>query len=219
MTITRSRIAAGGGANYVVFQSSGYSGLTVKDTEVMNLAGQVADRAIASFKGTNMTLTGCTCTARNAASRPGSTGRSRDSYARRLQQHSGNHATGVMSLGGTDHVVLAPQHVRMRDGQCSSAISVYPQNDYGGPNDDWTISGNLFNGGGYCVYLGYTPGRRRIAEHQHALHNNSFGTKYHPRCGLYGPVASWSWLPGTHGWETSGMHRANHSTVRPSRQG
>jgi hypothetical protein len=159
VTITRSRIAAGGGASYVVFQSSGYSGLTIKDTEVMNLAGQVADRAI-SFKGTNMTLTRAYVHGTQRGIETGQYTTIRDSYSDDFNNDSGNHATGVMSLGGTDHVVLRHNAFGCGTGECSSAMSVDPQNDSGGPNDDWTISGNLFNGGGYCVHLGYTPADR-----------------------------------------------------------
>ena len=40
VTITRSRITGGGGATYVVLQSSGSSDLRIKDTEVANRAGR-----------------------------------------------------------------------------------------------------------------------------------------------------------------------------------
>ena len=190
VTITRSRITDGGGATYVLVQDSGSSGLTVTDTEVTARPGQVADRAIASF-GTNMVLTRVYVHGTQRGIQTGDGTVVRDSYSDDFNNQSGNHATGVMSLGGTNHVVLDHNTFGCGTGQCSSAMSVYPQNDYGGPNDDWTITNNHFNGGSYCVYLGYTPGDGERPNTNIRFINNSFGTKYHPRCGEYGPVASW----------------------------
>ena len=174
-----------------MLQSSGSSDLRIKDTEVATAPGEVADRAISS-KGTDMTLTRVYVHGTQRGIETGRHTTVRDSYADDFNNASGNHATAVMSLGGTDHVVLRHNAFGCGTGECSSAMSVYPQRGFGGPNDDWTIDGNLFNGGGYCVYLGYSPADGESPNTNMRVTNNGFGDKYSENCGLYGPVASWS---------------------------
>jgi hypothetical protein len=194
VTITRSRIAAGGGASYVVLQSSG-SGLMITDTEITAKSGQVADRAVASF-GTNMTLTRVYVHGTQRGIQTGDGTTITASYSDDFNNASGNHATGVMALGGTNHVVLKANTFGCGTGECSAAMSVYPETDFGGANDDWTVNGNLFNGGSYCVYLGYSPADGESPNTNIRFTNNRFGTKYHAQCGIYGPVGSWSSATG-----------------------
>jgi hypothetical protein len=142
-----------------------------------------------------------------------------ESYSDNFYNSSQNHATAVMSLGGTQHVTLEHNAFGCDTGECSSAMSVYPQVDFGGPNNDWTIDNNLFNGGSYCVYLGYTPSAGESPNTNMRVTNNAFGVRYHPSCGLYGPVASWyagagdTWVNNT--WYAPGTAK-NARVVLPT---
>jgi Domain of unknown function (DUF4082) len=192
VTIKRSRILAPT-SDFAIQQASGYSGMTLSYIELAPQSGQHPDRAIASF-GTNMTIDHIYV---HGTQRGIATGRGTqvtNSYVDDLDNSSGNHATAVMSIGGIRDVVLRGNTFGCGTGQCSSAMSVYPETNFGGPNDNWTIDGNLFNGGSYCVYLGYTPPESPNTNMR--VTNNSFGTKYSSKCGDFGPVASWSWSTG-----------------------
>ncbi len=194
VTISRSRIESGAGQSYVLVQQSGADGLRVTDTEVTNRPGQIADRAIASL-GTGMILTRVYVHGTQRGIQTGNGTVVQDSYADDFLNDSSNHATAVMALGGTSHVHLTNNTFGCGTGECSAAMSVYPQNDFGGPNDDWTISGNLFNGGSYCVYLGYSPADGESPNTNMRMTNNYFGTKYDAECGVFGPVGSWGGSP------------------------
>ncbi len=195
VTISRSRIRAGNGLSYVVYQSPSSSGLSISDTEIANVPSQAADRAVSS-KGTNMTLARVYVHGTQRGIETGPYTTITDSYSDDFMNTSSNHATGVMSLGGTAHVTLRHNTFGCGTGECSAAMSVYPQTDFGGANSDWTIDGNLFNGGSYCVYLGYSPADGESPNTNMRVTNNGFGTKYRSQCGLYGPVGSWSWSAG-----------------------
>lgn len=216
VTIKRSRILSPT-ASYAVQLDGGFSGLSLSYVEVAPQSGQHPDRAIASF-GTNMSLDHVYVHGTQRGIATGDGTRVIRSYVDGLNNSSGNHATAVMSIGGVQNVTLRGNTFGCGTGQCSSAMSVYPENANGGPNDNWTIDGNLFNGGGYCVYLGYTPSAGESPNTNMRVTNNSFGTKYAARCGDFGPVASWSWSRGNvwtnNVWYAPGTRKNGHR-VRP----
>ena len=213
VTIKRSRILSGS-ASLAVLLESGYTGLTLSYVEVGPQPGQHPDRAIQS-DGTNMTVDHVYVhgTQRGVATGDGT--RVTNSYIDDLDNSSGNHATAVMSLGGVNNVVVQGNTLGCGTGECSSAMSVYPQ---WGPNDNWTIDRNLFNGGSYCVYLGYSPASGESPNTNMRVTNNGFGTKYTTNCGIYGPVASWSWSTGNtwtnNAWYAPGTSK-NGTAVTP----
>ncbi len=60
------------------------------------------------------------------------------------------------------------------------------------PIDDVTIERNLFNtSGSYCTYAGSVDGKPYPEGTNIRYRDNMFGTKYMPKCGIYGPVVSW----------------------------
>jgi hypothetical protein len=191
VTISRSRISGVTANSYVVQQLSGYTGLTLRDVEVRpKTTTDHPDRAIASF-GTYLTVDHSYVHGTQRGIQTGTYTTIANSYSDNFYNSTQNHATAVMSLGGTQHVTLLHNTFGCNTGECSSAMSVYPQTNFGGPNNDWTISGNLFEGGSYCVYLGYTPSAGEKPNTNMRVTNNYFGVKYHPSCGIYGPVGSW----------------------------
>jgi hypothetical protein len=216
VTIKRSRILSPT-TDFVVQLASRYTRLTLRYVEIGRLPGQHPDRAVASF-GTRLKLNHVYVHGTQRGIATGDGTRVYNSYVDGLDNSSENHATAVMSIGGVHDVVLRHNTFGCGTGYCSSAMSVYPQNDFGGPNDNWTIDRNLFNGGGYCVYLGYSPDEGERPNTNMRVTNNSFGTKYSSRCGDYGPVASWSWSKGNtwtgNVWYAPGASK-NGKGVRP----
>jgi hypothetical protein len=191
VTITRSRILGSTSDTYVVEQMAGASGLMLRDDEIgPKTASNHPDRAVASF-GTHMTLDHVYVHGTQRGIQTGDYTTVEDSYSDNFYNKSGNHATAVMSLGGTAHVTLQHNTFGCDTGECSSAMSVYPQTDFGGPNNDWTITQNLFNGGSYCVYLGYSPQDGESPNTNMRVTDNFFGVEYYSTCGIYGPVGSW----------------------------
>jgi len=99
------------------------------------------------------------------------------------------HSTAIGALGGTSHVVLRHNVLDNGAENASSSISFYPQTNFGGPNDDVTIDGNLINADAvYCAYLGYTPSEGERPNTRFRITNNVWGAKYHADCGSGAPV-------------------------------
>src|SRR5262249_40382152 len=191
VTITRSRIRAGG-TDWAIRQLPGYSGLTLTDDEITSLAGgSPADPAIGA-DGTHITIERVYVHNTQRGITPGAYTSVMDSYFDDFTNNTGNHATAVGSSGGTSHVVIQHNTLGCNTGECSSALSAYPEVAFGGPHDDWLITQNLFNGGAFCVYLGYSPSDGEQPNTNIRFTNNFSGIKYHPTCGIYGPAASWS---------------------------
>jgi hypothetical protein len=115
----------------------------------------------------------------------------------------GSHNTAMSIHGGFDVVVRANN----LEGSTSAALSLYPRV---APLRDILVEDNLFNGGSYCVYAGYT------ANHPHRDENrgirfigNRFGEAFEEACGSYGPVHAFNpdqpgneWRDNT--WERTG---------------
>ncbi|MGV1005764.1 MAG: discoidin domain-containing protein [Candidatus Nanopelagicales bacterium] len=195
VTIRNSRILAPSSANYVVLQRPGFAGLKLSYVEVASLSGQHADRAIASW-GTNMTVDHAYVHGTQRGIEVGDGTVISNTIADDFDNSSSSHASALMSLGGAANVTVVGNVLGCNTGRCSAAMSVYPQVDFGGPNTNWTIDSNVFNGGGYCVYLGYSPASGEEPNTNMKVTNNRFGNKYNAQCGYYGPIGSWSWSAG-----------------------
>ena len=186
VTIRRSRILAGNDF-YAVRQSVRFHGLKLLYVEIGAIRGRHPDRAFYGGIGVRLDHVYVHGTQRGIVVTSGMS--VTNSYIDGFVNNSSNHASAAGTLGGTRHVRLINNVFGCNTHNCSSALSVYPQNPYGG-NSDWIIDSNQFNGGSYCVYLGHLPSEQSNTKIQFI--NNSFGVKYHAKCGLYGPVASWS---------------------------
>jgi hypothetical protein len=186
VTIRRSRILAGNDF-YAVRQSTKFRGLKLQYVEIGALPGKHPDRAFYGGTGVRLDHVNVHSTQRGIVITNGMS--VTNSYFDGFSNSTSNHASAAGTLGGTRRVRLINNVFGCGTYNCSSALSVYPQNPYGG-NSDWIIDSNQFNGGSYCVYLGNLPSERANTSIQFI--NNTFGVKYHANCGLYGPVASWS---------------------------
>jgi len=212
VTIKRSRILATS-TDYALHQPVSYSGVTLSYVEIAAQPGQHPDRAVAV--GANLTADHIQIhgTQRGVSASNGMV--LVNSYVDGFNNPSPNHASAVGSSGDVHNVLISNNVLGCGTHLCSSAMSVYPEQ---GPNTNWTVTGNRFNGGSYCLYLGYTPEAGESPNTDIRVTNNTFGTKYSPDCGLYGPLASWSWSAGNvwtnNRWVTPGKPR-NGTVVVP----
>lgn len=183
VTISRSRITAS--SHYGIL--SWGARLTVTDTEVTG----TATTAIASW-GDSGTFERVLSHNTKRGMQIGSGDRVVDSYFDDYKNDPGGiHANAILSNGAVSNVVISGNQLGCGTYECTAAISAFPEPQWG-PNSNWTIEGNLLNGGAYCVFLGYTPSKGEQPNTYFRVTNNVFGNKYHTACGIYGPVATWT---------------------------
>ncbi len=209
--ISRSRVRASGDLG-VVFRSG--SGLVISDSEVTAVNPGGVGIAIASWGGRGMRVERSYVHGTVRGIQPGEGTSVSGSYVDDLVNASGAHATAVGVNGGTRNVTIRGNTLGCNASHCSAALSAYPETTWG-PNDNWLIDGNLLNGGGYCTHLGYTPSAGEQPNTNFRVTNNVFGNKYYPRCGQYGPVASWTPPPTGVGNLWSGNVDASGNAVNP----
>jgi hypothetical protein len=110
-----------------------------------------------------------------------------DTYIHDLGYISGDHLNGTTS-NGSDGTLLTIEHNTVFNSYSQTdAISLFE--DFGRQYNR-VIDDNLLAGGGYCIYGGQNPGGPPISDVR--ITDNRFSTLYHPRCGVYGPVAAFT---------------------------
>jgi hypothetical protein len=118
-----------------------------------------------------------------------------DSYFHDFVYSAGAHQTAIGAHGGGNYKIIHNNLVCNSNNEgCSSALSFYGDDSQ---IHDTLVQNNLFNtDGSYCTYAGSVGGK----PYPHAISvrylNNLFGKSMNPRCGWYGPVASWEKNPG-----------------------
>jgi hypothetical protein len=129
-----------------------------------------------------------------------------DSYMHGFLHVPGSHQSAIGTNGGRNLTLLHNNlDCESAGDACSAALALYPDFE---PLDNILVQNNLFNtNGGYCTYGGFDEGTniRYI--------DNIFGTKYHPECGIWGPVAAFN--SSADGNEWSGNRYPDGSTVDP----
>ncbi len=196
VTIKNSRIRCAGasptdGGIMIVQQSNYYTpnttGLTLTDVEITRPTGSNggADYGLQIY-GKNVTLTRVNI--HNLTSGVHFSGGGpvliQDSYIHDLIDISGqDHNDDVIANGGATNVQLIHNNFEVQYAQ-TTPIAMYPE---GKPNSYWTIDKNLLNGGGACIYPGYTKGSEQ-PNHHITVTNNHFGRKFFPNCGNGGAV-------------------------------
>ena len=97
----------------------------------------------------------------------------------------GSHNETIISLGGTNLQILNNRLDAGNAPNVSASLALYSQME---AFNNVLVQGNLFDGGGYCVYAGlagsYGASNTRFI-------GNTFGTKYGSRCGGYGPATAY----------------------------
>ena len=118
-----------------------------------------------------------------------------DSWVHDLYGSGDSHNSGVGSNGGSNFTLRRNNIDCGRLPNCSGAFVLY-----GDFNQITNVlaEGNLFNGGGFCVYGGSVVGKNYPVASNVRFHNNAFGRSVFSGCGYYGPVNSWA--GGPHEW-------------------
>ena len=117
----------------------------------------------------------------------------RDSYLHGWVYTEGAHQTAVGSNGGGNFTVVH-NNLECQSKGCSAALSLYGDFE---PINGALIENNLFNtDGGYCTYGGSTSAKPYPIGKNIRYVNNVFGKKFGPKCGYYGPVATFEMHEG-----------------------
>jgi hypothetical protein len=112
----------------------------------------------------------------------------KNSWIHDLAVSGDSHNQGILSLGGPNFTIVNNRVDAEADGHFTAALSFLNQ---WGKFTNTLVQGNLFNGGGYCVYGGGEPkGNAARPSSNVRFLDNTFGTSKYPKCGYYGPVTA-----------------------------
>lgn len=203
VTITRSFVDGTVYATYLTDWSLG--NLTLIDVEIDG-GGRVVDGRTAAIGNDDYTCIRCDMHGSERGANMGSNVHIEDSYMHGFLHVPGSHQSAVGTNGGTNLTLIHNNlDCESAGDACSAALALYPDFE---PVDDVLVQHNLFNtNGGYCTYGGFDEGTniRYI--------DNIFGDKYHPQCGIWGPVAAF--YASAEGNEWRGNVFADGSEVEP----
>lgn len=123
--------------------------------------------------------------------------------------NGGSHNEAILSLGGTNLTVLNNRLDAGDEPNVSASLALYSQWE---AYNNVLVQGNLFDGGGYCLYAGL--GGSYGASNTKFI-NNTFGTKYSPRCGWYGAAVAYD--PGNGNQWVGNVMQSGGAVPTPSR--
>ncbi|TFC07184.1 hypothetical protein E3O42_00100 [Cryobacterium adonitolivorans] len=120
-----------------------------------------------------------------------------------------SHNQAILSLGGPNFTIVNNRLDAGNEGNFTAALSFLNQWD---AFTNTLVQGNLFNGGGYCVYGGgEDKGNAARPSSNVQFLDNTFGSEKNPKCGYYGPVTAFD--AGGAGNVWSGNAMANGTAV------
>ncbi|PRY32044.1 hypothetical protein [Pseudosporangium ferrugineum] len=190
VSITRSRVEGLVGATYLTDWSLG--GLKLVDVEIDG-GGGVDPNGQAAIGSDDYTCIRCHIHGTGRGANMANNVRIEDSYLHGWVYVDGAHQTAIGSNGGKNFTVVH-NNLDCQSKGCSSALSLY--GDFA-PIDGALIEKNLFNtDGGYCTYGGSTSAKPYPIGTNIRYVDNRFGKKYGPKCGYYGPVATFEMHAG-----------------------
>jgi hypothetical protein len=186
VTIKNSRVRA---ASYYTVNVSDpptyYSRLTIVDSEIDGL-NSLSNPGIAVMANAGATYLRVDFHGFGSSGPRLATGTTvQDSYIHGFVCAPGEHSAGTSANDGGTGIKLLHNNIDISTGAngcASAAASIYP--DFGS-YDGVLIQNNLFNGGAYCLYTAQNTGKAKNVR----VEGNTFGRKYYPRCGQYGPAA------------------------------
>jgi hypothetical protein len=179
VTITRSLVEGTVYATYLTDWSLG--GLRLVDVEIDGKQ-RVAEGRSAAIGNDDYTCLRCHIHDSERGANLGRNVHIEDSYLHDWLVSPGAHQTAIGSNGGGGFTIVHNQLECDTPDGCSSALSLYEDFE---PIANVLIQHNLFNtSGGYCTYAGQQGTNIRYID-------NVFGTRFHPRCGEYGPVTDY----------------------------
>lgn len=124
--------------------------------------------------------------------------------------NGGSHNEAILSLGGSNFVVTNNRLDAGDAPNVSASLALYSQM---AAFNNVLVQGNLFDGGGYCVYAGlggsYGASNTRFVD-------NTFGDKYDKKCGGYGPAIAYSTGNGNQ-WTGNVLESSGATVATPGR--
>ena len=118
--------------------------------------------------------------------------------------NGGSHNEPILAIGAKNLTIVGNRLDAGTQGNFSAALALYSQ---GSQTQNALVQGNLFNGGGYCLYAGSDAD---IVASNVDIIGNTFGTELRPKCGGYGAATAYN--PGN-GNSWSGNVWQNGTTV------
>jgi hypothetical protein len=167
------------------------TGLLVKDTTVDARAfGSTATTTPPAVSYANFTLLRVNIFGSGHGVQTNGNAVIRDSWIHDLCCTNVAHKDGIISNGGSNVTVVHNNVECAAGNMCSAALGLF--GDFK-PLSHWTVENNLFNTtGGFCAYGGDIPGKKYPTSTYMVFRNNTFGNKYNPGCGTYGPIGDWT---------------------------
>ena len=185
MIIKNSRITG----NINTGDSNGAPRTLIQRVELIGPYNSAADVGIAAVGYTGFTCDGCNVRGWGKGFALVEDAIVKNSWVHDIVVHGdpangGSHNETILSLGGRNFQILNNRLDAGDAPNVSASLALYSQMD---SFDNVLVQGNLFDGGGYCVYAGlagsYGASNLRFVD-------NTFGTKYSARCGGYGPATA-----------------------------
>jgi hypothetical protein len=186
-----------------------YPGTLIQRVEVVGPYNSAADGGFPAVGYTDLTCDGCNIRGWGKGAGLVANVTIKNSWIHDLVVHGdpgngGSHNEAIISLGGTNFTVTGNRLDAGSAPNFSASLALYSQME---TIRNVTVSNNLFNGGGYCLYAGSTNGNTATNA---KFTNNTFGTSVFPKCGSYGPVTSYT---SGNGNVWSGNKMANGTVV------
>jgi hypothetical protein len=119
--------------------------------------------------------------------------------------NGGSHNEAILSLGGKN---LSITNNRLDSGTASNVSASLALYSQWAAYDNVLVQGNLFDGGGYCLYAGL--GGSYGASNSKFI-GNTFGNKYNTNCGWYGAAIAYD--PGNGNQWSGNVYQKNGLTV------
>lgn len=167
-----------------------YPGTVIQRVEIIGPYNSAADGGFPAVGYTGFTCDGC-----NVRGWGKGFGLVRDVVVKNSWVHDivvngdpangGSHNEAILSLGGSNFTITNNRLDAGDEPNVSAALALYSQLE---AYNNVLVQGNLFDGGGYCLYAGL--GGSHGASNTKFI-NNTFGTKYSPRCGWYGAAIAY----------------------------
>ena len=124
--------------------------------------------------------------------------------------NGGSHNETIISLGGSNFQILNNRLDAGDAPNVSASLALYSQME---AFNNVLVKGNLFDGGGYCVYAGlagsYGASNTKFID-------NTFGNKYSSKCGGYGPAIAFQTGNGN-AWTGNVLQSSGASVATPGR--
>jgi hypothetical protein len=162
--------------------STNAANVVIEDTEIDGL-NQRVDVAGVSYSG--FTCRRCNIHHTGTGMRFGHDARVEDSWLHDMNAGGISHNNAIAGHGAVNLTVLRNRLECLNVDHCTAALALFYETEV----HDVLVQGNIFSGGGYCVYGGADRSGR--TGHNLRFIGNAFSTSPYAKCGQYGPVAYW----------------------------